>query len=54
MKIIQTQKFEKLSKNKYPKSETTPYNPWAVCTDSAGREDKEKYERCVKKNQKTK
>ena len=24
-------------------------NPWAVCTDSVGREDKEKYERCVKK-----
>lgn len=23
-------------------------NPWAVCTASAGREDKEKYERCVK------
>lgn len=22
-------------------------NPWAVCTDSVGREDKEKYERCV-------
>lgn len=23
-------------------------NPWAICTDSVGREDKEKYERCVK------
>ena len=23
-------------------------NPWAVCTKSVGREDKEKYERCVK------
>jgi hypothetical protein len=25
------------------------YNPWAVCSSSVGREDKEKYERCVKK-----
>ena len=23
-------------------------NPWAICTDSVGREDKEKYEKCVK------
>jgi len=23
-------------------------NPWAICTDSTGREDKKKYERCVK------
>ena len=23
-------------------------NPWAICTASVGREDKEKYERCVK------
>ncbi len=22
-------------------------NPWAICTKSVGREDKEKYERCV-------
>lgn len=22
-------------------------NPWAVCTSSVGREDKDKYERCV-------
>jgi hypothetical protein len=24
------------------------YNPWAICTSSVGREDKEKFERCVK------
>lgn len=24
-------------------------NPWAICTDSVGREDKAKYERCVQK-----
>jgi hypothetical protein len=24
-------------------------NPWAVCTESVGRDDKEKYERCVLK-----
>ena len=23
-------------------------NPWAICTDSVGREDKDKYESCVK------
>ena len=22
-------------------------NPWAVCTESVGREDKDKYEKCV-------
>lgn len=38
---------KKGKKSKFPKSETTPYNPWAVCTESVGREDKEKYERCV-------
>lgn len=25
------------------------YNPWAVCTESVGRDNEEKYERCVKK-----
>jgi hypothetical protein len=29
-------------------------NPWAVCTNSVGREDKKKYERCVKKVKKSK
>lgn len=24
------------------------YNPWAVCTAAVGREDKSKYEKCVK------
>jgi len=28
-------------------------NPWAICTDSVGREDKEKYERCVQQVKKT-
>jgi len=46
MKIIETKQF-KLAKNKYPKNEMTPYNPFAVCTESTGREDKEKYERCI-------
>ena len=26
---------------------TEENNPWAICTASVGREDKEKYERCV-------
>ena len=40
--------MEKAAKSKYPKSETGPYNPWAVCTESVGREDEEKYESCVR------
>jgi hypothetical protein len=32
---------------KYPKSEMKPYNPFAVCTESVGRDDKDKYERCI-------
>lgn len=50
MKIIKTTNFEKLSKSKYPKEETEPYNPWAVCNKSTGgkKEEPEKFERCVK------
>ena len=33
---------------KKKKKEWDP-NPWAVCTESVGREDKEKYERCIQK-----
>ena len=29
-------------------------NPWAICTASVGREDKEKYEKCVKSVKKEK
>ena len=29
------------------KKKKSKYNPWAICTSSVGREDKEKYERCV-------
>lgn len=49
MKIIETQSFEKIAKSKYPKSETEPYNPWAVCTKSTGgkKKNKKKFERCV-------
>ncbi len=48
MKKIFTSNYLKKAKSKYPKKETEPYNPWAVCTKSVGREDKDKYERCVK------
>ena len=30
-------------------AEKMEYNPWAVCTESVGRDNEEKYERCVKK-----
>jgi len=46
VKIIETEKY-KLAKSKYPKSEMTPYNPWAICSNSTGREDKEDYESCI-------
>lgn len=29
------------------KKKKSKYNPWAICTSSVGREDKEKYEKCV-------
>lgn len=49
MNILQTESFNKISKSKYPKSETEPYNPWAVCNKSTGgkKKDPEKFERCV-------
>ena len=49
MRILHTESFEKVAKDKYPKSETEPYNPWAVCNKSTGgkKEDPEKFERCV-------
>lgn len=49
MKVLQTKIFSKLAKSKYPKSETEPYNPWAVCNKSTGgkKEDPDKFERCV-------
>jgi hypothetical protein len=49
MKEIVSRGFSKLSKSKYPKSETEPYNPWAVCNKSTGgkKEDPDKFERCV-------
>ena len=49
MKNIQTESFERFAKSKYPKSETEPYNPWAVCNKSTGgkKKGKEKFERCV-------
>lgn len=49
MKEIVSQGFAVLAKSKYPKSETEPYNPWAVCNKSTGgkKKDKDKFERCV-------
>jgi hypothetical protein len=46
----------KLIMSKIPKIDTADQedvfteenNPWKICTKSVGREDKEKYERCVK------
>jgi len=52
MKIYKTASYKKIAKKK----DWDP-NPWAVCTESVGREDEDKYERCVqdvKKKQKKK
>lgn len=52
MKKIITASYKQSKKKK--SKEYNP-NPWAVCTESVGRESKAKYERCVmdvKKNQK--
>jgi len=46
---MKTNWFKKISK-KYSKKETEPYNPWAVCTESVGRDDEDKYEKCVMGN----
>lgn len=50
MKILYSEYFNKIAKNKYPKNEIKPYNPWAVCNESTGgkKEEPEKFERCVK------
>jgi len=40
---------EKVDEMREAKGKKYKYNPWAICTESVGRDDKEKYERCVKK-----
>lgn len=49
MKILKTAAYNKIA-DKYPKSETTPYNPWRICNKSTGgkKESPEAFERCVK------
>ena len=51
IKISKTQ-WEEMGKlagwiNTEAKKKGKKVNPWAVCTKSVGREDKEKYEKCV-------
>ncbi len=48
MKIIETNNFKKIA-GKIPKRELEPANPFAICTESVGRENKDKYERCIMK-----
>lgn len=42
MRLIKTATYKQAKKKK----KWNP-NPWAVCTNSVGRENAEKYERCV-------
>jgi len=48
--IVRTakRKQSKRKKKRKKKKDWDP-NPWAVCTKSVGRKNKEKYERCVQK-----
>jgi len=41
-------KVAESSKDSQQLEEAEENNPWAICTASVGREDKEKYEKCVK------
>ena len=43
-----TAKMGESSKDSQQLEESEENNPWAICTASVGREDKEKYEKCVK------
>ncbi len=49
MKVLHSESFSRVAKSKYPKNETEPYNPWAVCNKSTGgkKEEPKKFERCV-------
>jgi hypothetical protein len=40
--------------NKSCHNEAKKTNPWAICTDSVGKDDKKKHEKCVKGVKKTK
>ena len=42
-------KVEELEKEELTEAEAGDDNPWAICTDSVGRGDEDKYERCIKK-----
>jgi hypothetical protein len=57
MELPKPKQASKRTKKAKKDDEDWEYNPWAVCTESVGREDKEKYEECVrqvKKKQKKK
>jgi hypothetical protein len=54
MKKIVTASYKQAKRKKKTGKKKYKVNPWAVCTKSVGRDDAEKYERCVmdvKKNQ---
>ena len=40
-------KVEELEKEELTEAEDN--NPWAICTDTVGRENEDKYESCIKK-----
>jgi hypothetical protein len=44
--VVESKKRKK--KKSTEEAEKFEYNPWAVCTKTVGRENKAKYERCVK------
>jgi hypothetical protein len=44
-KVTQAKKRKK--KKSTEEAEKFQYNPWAICTKTVGRDNKDKYERCV-------
>jgi len=52
--IVIMEKVPKIHTAEEELHEEEKNNPWAICTASVGREDKEKYEKCVKSIKKEK
>ena len=48
MKISKERLIEIIKEEIEAIEEEEKNNPWAICTASVGRKDKEKYEKCVK------
>jgi len=48
LKLLLNEQWPDKKRSREDLEEEKENNPWAICTASVGREDKEKYEKCVK------